>query len=95
MTCPWPWGFYWPPKPWLKPRGWLKLAGVGEVSLEGSLRSVPGVLSMALMAKAEGFENIVVPAANIHEASLVEGLSVFGLNHINELPVLVVAPPYV
>ena len=72
---------------------WLeKTIWVGEVSLDGALRSVPGALSMAIMAKAQGFESIVVPTANVHEASLVDGIHVFGVNHINELPVLMLHP---
>ncbi len=65
---------------------------IGEVSLEGSLRRINGVLSMALMARAEGFDSIVVPAENVQEAALVEGIAVYGLRHLNELPALVQEP---
>jgi len=70
-----------------------KACFIGEVSLEGSLRRVNGVLSMALMAKQEGFKAIVVPEENVIEASLVEGLEVYGIKHLNELPVLFLHPP--
>jgi len=70
-----------------------KTCFVGEVSLEGSLRRVNGTLSMALMAKQEGFTSIVVPEENITEASLVEGIEVYGLKHLKELPVLFLHPP--
>jgi magnesium chelatase family protein len=66
---------------------------IGEVSLEGSLRRVNGVLSMALMAREEGFKAIVLPEENVQEASLVEGLAVYGLKHLSELPVLLLHPP--
>lgn len=66
---------------------------VGEVSLEGSLRPVSGALSMALMARQEGYQALVVPAENVKEASLVEGIDVYGIRHLNELPVLLLHPP--
>ena len=59
---------------------------VGELSLDGSLRPVKGVLAVALMAKSRGLTTMLVPKANMAEASLVEGLSVFGLEHLSQLP---------
>jgi magnesium chelatase family protein len=70
-----------------------KTCFIGEVSLEGSLRRVNGALSMALMARQEGCTALVVPEENVLEASLVEGLEVYGLRHLNELPVLFLHPP--
>lgn len=70
-----------------------KACFIGEVSLEGSLRRVNGALSMALMAKQEGFTAIVVPEENINEASLVEGVEVYGIKHLKDLPVLFLHPP--
>jgi magnesium chelatase family protein len=70
-----------------------KACFIGEVSLEGSLRRVNGALSMALMAKQEGFTAIVVPEENVTEASLVDGLEVYGIKHLSELPVLFLHPP--
>lgn len=69
-----------------------KTCFVGEVSLEGSIRPVNGVLSMALMAKEQGFENLVVAEENVAEASLVEGIQVFGLKNLSELPVFLLHP---
>ena len=54
-----------------------RLEGVvvlGEVGLEGDLRPVRGALSMALAARAAGCRGIVLPEANLAEASVVEGL---------------------
>lgn len=65
---------------------------IGEVSLEGSLRRVNGILSMALMAKEEGFKYLVVPEENVQEASLVEGLEVFGLADLQSLPIFLLHP---
>ncbi len=69
-----------------------KTCFIGEVSLEGSLRRINGALSMALMAKAEGFKYLVVPEENLAEASLVEGIEVFGLRFLNELPLFLLHP---
>ena len=54
-----------------------KSAFLGELSLQGGLRSVPGVLPMALAARALGYKAIYVPAANAREATLAEGLTVY------------------
>ena len=51
---------------------------LGEVGLEGDLRPVRGALSMALAARAAGCRGIVLPEANLAEASVVEGLVVRG-----------------
>jgi magnesium chelatase family protein len=50
---------------------------VGELALDGTLRGVPGVLPMLLMARAAGLASAIVPAANRSEASLVPGVDVF------------------
>lgn len=49
---------------------------VGELSLDGKLRPVHGILSMAMMAKAAGITTVIVPAANAKEAALVQGITV-------------------
>ncbi len=58
---------------------------VGELSLDGSLRKVNGVLPVAFMAKRRGFKEIVVPRANADEASIVSDLRVIGANKLDEL----------
>lgn len=50
---------------------------LGELSLDGFLRPVKGVLPSALMAKEKGFRGIIVPKGNGHEAAVVEGLEVY------------------
>jgi magnesium chelatase family protein len=49
---------------------------VGELSLDGEVRPVRGVLSLAMMASQEGFKGIVVPAENAREAAIVEKIAV-------------------
>ena len=58
---------------------------VGEVSLDGALRPVRGVLSMTERAGSDGLEGIVLPRENAPEAALVPGLSVLGAETLNEV----------
>lgn len=58
---------------------------MGELSLDGSLHSIRGVLPIAIKARQEGFEGIILPAANAREAAVVSGLKVFGATHISEV----------
>ncbi len=60
-------------------------AFLGEVSLEGTLRPVSGVLPMALAAKKEGIEALFVPAENAPEATLARGPAIYGIRNIREL----------
>lgn len=52
-------------------------AVVGELALTGETRPIKGVLAMALAAKAEGRDGLLVPADNASEAAVVEGLAVY------------------
>ncbi len=58
---------------------------VGELSLDGSLKPVRGVLSMAVCAQKGGIPNLLVPADNAAEAAVAEGVNVFGLRHLSEV----------
>ena len=51
---------------------------MGELSLDGKIRGIKGVLSMALKAKEMGLKGIVIPQENIPEASLVKGIEIIG-----------------
>jgi magnesium chelatase family protein len=51
---------------------------LGELGLQGDLRPVRGALSMALAARAAGLRGLILPAANVAEAAVVEGLRVTG-----------------
>lgn len=59
------------------------LCAVGELSLDGHVRGVPGVLSIALAAEAAGAP-LVVPAASAGEARLVPGLSIVAVGSLRE-----------
>ena len=60
-------------------------AFIGELSLTGALRGVAGVLPMALAAKAAGIRTLYVPADNAAEATLAEGLTVYGVPDVSAL----------
>ena len=62
-----------------------RCAFLGELSLEGALRAVPGVLPMALAAKRLGYEGLYVPEDNAREATLAGGLAVYGVKDIRQL----------
>ena len=69
-------------------------AFIGELSLDGALRSVTGVLPLVLGLKNAGLKNVIVPAANAKEAALVDGINVYGaetlsdvVNHFIENPI--------
>lgn len=57
----------------------------GQLSLDGELRSVNGILPMAIAAKEGGFTHFFVPQENANEASVVEGIAVYGIKHIQEI----------
>jgi magnesium chelatase family protein len=57
----------------------------GELGLEGDLRPVRGALSMALAARAAGATAILLPEANVSEAAVVAGLSVFGAATLSQV----------
>ena len=60
-------------------------AFLGELSLSGALRSVPGMLPMALAAKAAGVKRLFVPADAAPEATLAKGLEVYPVSHVQDL----------
>lgn len=57
----------------------------GELSLDGSVRSVPGILSMALAAEEMSLEGIIVPACDARQASLARALKVIPVSHLTEI----------
>ena len=58
---------------------------IGELSLSGEVRGVNGVLPMAIRAKELGFKRFYVPAENGLEASLIEGIEIIPLDHLEQL----------
>lgn len=69
-------------KPWERLENTLLL---GELSLDGRVRPVRGVLPAVLAAKRDGWPAVVVPADNLPEASLVDGIDVRGVRTLGQL----------
>lgn len=57
---------------------------MGELSLDGSLRPIKGVLPIAIQARKEGFKGIILPVQNAQEAAIVNNLDVIGVENILE-----------
>lgn len=60
-------------------------AFIGELSLDGTIRGVSGVLPLVLGLKDAGVKNVIVPKANAKEAALNGEVNVFGANHLTEV----------
>ncbi|MEZ4936367.1 MAG: YifB family Mg chelatase-like AAA ATPase [Crocinitomicaceae bacterium] len=58
---------------------------IGELSLDGGIASVKGILPTTLKAKESGFKGIIVPKANEKEAAIVAGIDVHGFENILEV----------
>ena len=58
---------------------------MGELSLDGTLNVIRGVLPMAIRAKQKGFKGIIIPQENAQEAAVVEGLEVIGAQNLKEV----------
>ncbi len=58
---------------------------LGELSLDGSVLPVKGVLPMAIEARAKGFKGIIVPSANVTEAAVVNNLEVYGADSLAQV----------
>lgn len=55
---------------------------IGELALDGFIRSVNGVLPICIEAKKLGIKNVVVPLQNANEAAVVEGLKIYGVSNL-------------
>ena len=58
---------------------------MGELSLDGTLKPVKGVLPIALRAREEGFKGVIVPVKNAREAAVVGDLDVYGMANLGEV----------
>ncbi|MEP6777819.1 MAG: YifB family Mg chelatase-like AAA ATPase [Chthoniobacterales bacterium] len=61
-----------------------KFSFVGELALNGAVRPVKGVLPVALEARRRRKEAIFVPEANAHEAAMVKGIDVYGVQNLRQ-----------
>lgn len=58
---------------------------LGELSLDGSIQPMKGILPIAIQAKKEGFKGIILPRANAEEAAIVSGLQIYGAENLREV----------
>jgi len=58
---------------------------VGELSLDGSLQPIRGALPIAIKAREMGYEGLIVPEQNVHEAAVVNRLKVYGASSIGQV----------
>lgn len=57
----------------------------GELSLDGSVKKVDGVLPMLISARASGYKTFVLPSANALEASFIDGIDLYVVDNLNQL----------
>lgn len=58
---------------------------MGELSLDGSIQPIKGALPIAIKAREEGFEGLIIPQQNAREAAVVNQLKVYGVSNIKEV----------
>ncbi|MFT5582328.1 MAG: magnesium chelatase family protein [Psychromonas sp.] len=58
---------------------------LGELSLDGKLKPMKGILPIALQAKKEGFKGIILPEENALEAAIVDGIDIYGMPDITSV----------
>ena len=58
---------------------------MGELSLDGTLQPIKGVLPIAIKAREEGFKGMIIPKENAMEAAVVNNLEVYGANNLKEV----------
>lgn len=58
---------------------------VGELSLDGRVRAIQGILPIALLAREKGFQELYVPCENASEASVVKGINIVPVSNLYEL----------
>ena len=57
---------------------------MGELSLDGELRSIKGALPIAIQARKEEFKGLILPKVNAKEAGMVNNLNVYGVENIKD-----------
>ncbi|SHJ05362.1 YifB family Mg chelatase-like AAA ATPase [Lutispora thermophila] len=58
---------------------------LGELSLDGTVKGIRGILPMCMEAKKQGFSRIITSTENAQEASLVKGLDIIGISNLKEM----------
>ncbi len=68
----------------IKITNYKKIAIIGELSLDGNVRPVSGVLPIAIAAKKDNIDTLIVPFENAEEAAIIEGLTVIPVTSLRE-----------
>lgn len=63
----------------------LNIGFIGELSLDGSLRKINGVLPLVSGLKENGIKEVFVPYENAKEAALVQGINIYGAKHLGDI----------
>lgn len=58
---------------------------IGELSLDGSIKEVPGILPIVMQAKEEGCRRCIIPRQNVREGALIRGMEIIGAAHLEEI----------
>lgn len=58
---------------------------MGELSLDGAIKPIKGVLPIAIKAREKGFKGFILPSENAREAAVVDNLEVYGISHLKEV----------
>ncbi|MBQ2890096.1 MAG: YifB family Mg chelatase-like AAA ATPase [Clostridia bacterium] len=58
---------------------------LGELALDGSLRSIRGILPMVISAYQSGYKKVILPKGNAKEAAIIEGMEVFGAENLRQV----------
>lgn len=58
---------------------------MGELSLDGAIKPIKGVLPIAIQAREQGFKGFILPGENAKEAAVVNNLEVLGVSHLSEV----------
>ena len=67
-------------------REYLKnISFIGELSLDGSLRKIDGILPILITAKDKGVKRVVIPFDNASEASFIEGLEIYAIKTLKDV----------
>ena len=66
-------------------------AFVGELSLEGKLNSINGILPICIEARKLGFKRIIIPFENLNEVSIIDGIDIYGAKNLREVFLFLIA----
>jgi magnesium chelatase family protein len=69
----------------INPEGLSQFIIMGELSLDGTLQPIRGVLPIAIKAREEGFKGFILPKQNAREAAVVNNLDVYGVRNLKEV----------